>query len=324
MSKKAKRREEARLQSMKHVESPQTVPEHHQKREQTGAKKFFDMHYKHIMLIPTILIILSLLQIGWHISSTGDFVTKSASLSGGSIITIPWDDAQGLETYLRERHADAHIRVAQSGAQSVVQSIYTDQQPVEQLTQDILNHVGELPKSAYTVEIIGASLGKSFFRQTMISLLIAFAFMSTVVFISFRSPAPTFFVVLAAACDILTTLAVFNILGQELTIAGIAAFLMLIGYSIDTDVLLTTRVLRRKGTITDATFSALGTGLTMSIATAMASLAGILLTKSETMHQIMLIIFIGMMADMIYTWLQNAPILKWYLERKAKQEAHHG
>src|SRR3989344_5505607 len=245
LTKKAKRREEARMQEMR-TQGPETEtqPVQHVSHPHKG-KAFFDQHYKHLMLIPSILIILALLQIGYHVSTTGDFVTKSVSLSGGAIITIPAGDIApaALQQALATKHPDAHIQAtASAGNHIAVQSTDTDPTQVEQLVSDLKAEVGDLPQSQYTVEIIGASLGQSFFRQTMISLLIAFAFMSAVVFIAFRSPAPTGFVVLAAACDILSTLAVFNLLGQQLTIAGIAAFLMLIGYSIDTDVLLTTRV----------------------------------------------------------------------------------
>ena len=41
-------------------------------------------------------------------------------------------------------------------------------------------------------------------------------------------------------------LALIDFLGIEISAAGIAAFLMLIGYSVDTDILLTSRALKRK------------------------------------------------------------------------------
>jgi preprotein translocase subunit SecF len=40
------------------------------------------------------------------------------------------------------------------------------------------------------------------------------------------------------------TLVVVNLLGMKLSSAGIVSFLMLIGYSVDTDIMLTTRLLK--------------------------------------------------------------------------------
>jgi len=55
---------------------------------------------------------------------------------------------------------------------------------------------------------------------------------------------PSSCVILAAVSDIISTIAVTNLLGLKMSTAGIAALLMLIGYSVDTDILLTTKVLK--------------------------------------------------------------------------------
>ena len=276
------------------------------------------------MLIPTLLLILTFCQIGYQIATTGDFVQKSVSLQGGMMITVLQElDIPATEQVLAAQFPDGRIRARGTSGTAVIESAYTDTVQVEQLVAAVRAQTG-IAEGKYTVEIVGATLGESFFRQTMIALLIAFCFISIVVFVSFRSIAPSLFVILAAGSDILSTLAVFNLTGQELTTAGIAAFLMLIGYSIDTDVMLTSRVLkRREGSITDATFGAVATGLTMSLTTIGATTVGLLLTKSDVLWQIMFIIAVGVTMDMIYTWLYNAPILKWYLDRKGTA-VHHG
>ena len=109
---------------------------------------------------------------------------------------------------------------------------------------------------------------------------------------------------------------------MKLSTAGIAALLMLIGYSVDTDILLTTKVLKRKGeggTVFERTVGAMGTGLTMTITALSASIIGAVLIKSDTIKQIMILITIGLLFDMFYTWFQNAGILRWYMEKKDGQ-----
>lgn len=327
LSKKAKRREEARQQGLRQTTSADTaqsdqshVADHakHPSGRAERIRTFFDQHYKQLMLIPTLLLLLAIGQIGYQISTTGDFVAKSVSLKGGVMVTVLQQiDAQTLGRTLGAQFPDGGVQVDPiTGGGVSITAAFTYPQEVEQLVAAVREQ-GSLAEGEYTVEIVGATLGESFFRQTMIALLIAFCFISIVVFVSFRSIAPSLFVILAAGSDIITTLAIFNVVGYELTTAGIAAFLMLIGYSIDTDVLLTSRVLRRReGTITNATIGAIGTGLTMSFTTIGATLVGLLLTKSDVLQQIMFIICVGVAVDMIYTWLYNAPILKWYLERK--------
>ena len=92
---------------------------------------------------------------------------------------------------------------------------------------------------------------------------------------------------------------------------------MLIGYSVDTDILLSTRVLKRKeGSVLDKTVDAAKTGLMMSLTAIAAVLIALIFTQSSVLKEIMIIIIIGLLADIIYTWIQNAGILRWYLERK--------
>jgi len=176
-----------------------------------------------------------------------------------------------------------------------------------------------LEKKDYGVEVMGSSLGKSFFKQTIYALLIAFLLMGIVVFLYFRTIAPSLAVMLAAFSDIVVTLAIFNLTGIKLGTAGIAAFLMLIGYSVDTDVLLSTRVLKRKeGTVMERVRGAMKTGLTMSGTTLTAVIVALIFVKSEVIGQIMLILLIGLLVDLVMTWIQNVGILRLYLEKERK------
>ncbi|MBD3209192.1 protein translocase subunit SecF [Candidatus Woesearchaeota archaeon] len=131
---------------------------------------------------------------------------------------------------------------------------------------------------------------------------------------------PSVAVILAAFSDIVVTLAVTNLIGMKISTAGIAAFLMLIGYSVDTDILLSTRILKRtKGTVYDRLVNAAKTGLTMNFTTLAAILIALVVAESPIINQIMTILLIGLVADMINTWLQNAGILRWHLERQERR-----
>ena len=54
----------------------------------------------------------------------------------------------------------------------------------------------------------------------------------------------------------------------------------------------------------------------MSLAGFFAVFASYFLTQSEVITQIMLILSIGLLLDIPNTWIQNAGILRWYLEWK--------
>ena len=152
-------------------------------------------------------------------------------------------------------------------------------------------------------------------------LVLAFIFMGFVVFLYFRTIIPSLAVILAAFSDIIVTLAIINLLGIKVSTAGIAAFLMLIGYSVDTDILLTTRMLKRKeGSLNERIMEAMKTGLTMTITTLTVVTLTLIFSQSNTIQQIMLILFIGLFVDIINTWIQNVGILRWYLEKHGKNQ----
>ena len=136
---------------------------------------------------------------------------------------------------------------------------------------------------------------------------------------------PSIAVILCAFADIIMTLVVVDITGVTLSSAGVIAFLMLIGYSVDTDILLTSRVMKKQeGTINERVFGAFKTGLTMSL-TALASVGvslWIVYDLSGTLRQIFTILLIGLLFDIFNTWITNASLIKWYAEAKHKHETH--
>jgi len=117
------------------------------------------------------------------------------------------------------------------------------------------------------------------------------------------------------------TIAAIDLLGIRIETAGIAALLMLIGYSVDTDVLLTTRVLKREeGTVFSRVMGAMKTGVTMTITSLAAITIALIFTQSETLRQIMIILFIGLIFDLLNTWIQNVGILRMYMDHKQKKK----
>lgn len=130
---------------------------------------------------------------------------------------------------------------------------------------------------------------------------------------------PSFMMILCAFADIVMTVVVVDMLKLNLSLAGIIAFLMLIGYSIDTDILMTSRLLiEKEGTKNHRLFGAFKTGMMMTL-TAIAAVGVSLLiiqNLSVTLHQIFTIVLIGLFFDMLNTWITNASLLKWYMEAK--------
>ncbi len=142
---------------------------------------------------------------------------------------------------------------------------------------------------------------------------------ATLVYMYIRYSMPSFAVVLSAFADIIMPLALVNFFGMEISSAGIVAFIMLIGYSVDTDILLTSRLLKRSGEpLNTRLYGAFKTGMTMTLTAIASVVIALAITSgfSETLKQMFTIISIGLFFDIINTWITNASILKWYCEKR--------
>jgi len=169
---------------------------------------------------------------------------------------------------------------------------------------------------------VGPLVSQEALTQVYWAIAFAFIFMSITVLIIFRNLVPSVAVILSALSDIIIAVGGMSLFGIPLSVASVGAILMLIGYSVDTDILLTTRLLkRREGTITKRATDAFKTGLVMS-ASAISAL-GVLyivvvfyIPYAQVLSEIAAVLIIGLLADLLTTWLMNLGILRWYLEAR--------
>lgn len=178
-----------------------------------------------------------------------------------------------------------------------------------------------LQKKNLNLREVGPTLGKTFMNQGIQALLIGYIFMALVIFVAFRDFIPSIAVMLCGTVDAIVALGGMSIFGIPLEPASLVALLMLIGYSVDTDILLTARVLkRRSGDINEKIDDAMKTGLTMTMTTLMVMVVILVvstkITQVSTLSSIASVLLIGLLVDIIGTWFMNAGILKWYLEGK--------
>ena len=290
-----------------------------------SLKDFYYKNYKKIMIIPFVLFVIFLVILGTKFAQTGELINKDVSLSGGISATVYTGEeinAQDLESKLAdELKEQVFITPLKDYTTNENKGIIVEISNTNlnnELKQALEKNLSlTLTQDNYSVEETGNSLGSSFYKEMLIAMLIAFILMGIVIFITFKSFAPSIAVIFSALFDIIAVLAVIDFIGIRVSTAGISAILLVIGYSVDTDVLLTTRLLkRREGELMDRAIGAMKTGLTMTITTIAAVTAGYILTNSIVFKQIFMIIGIACIFDIISTYLMNLGILIWYIERK--------
>jgi preprotein translocase subunit SecF len=162
----------------------------------------------------------------------------------------------------------------------------------------------------------------SFYAKNV--FIVIFSILVLLLGIYIKYSIPSFSVILSSTLDIFMTLALVNFLGMSFSRAGIVAFLMIIGYSVDTDILLATKILKRdEGTINQRILGALKTGMTMTLTSLFAVGCALIIVRSfsDVLFQIFSILLIGLSFDLLNTWITNLSILKWWY--LTKNETHN-
>ncbi len=265
---------------------------------------------KQLVIIPLALLAVSLVLLALNMVATGMPVTPGIDFSGGTAVTIFSTDTK---EQLQSTFAGYPLVDISEGVNNGYFLKFGAMDDAEFRSLSALIYQ-KFPDAR--VDQIGETFGKTLQSQAVLALIFSFIGMSIVVFLSFRTFVPSGAVVLSAFADIVMTAAAMNIVGIPLSLGTLAALLMLIGYSVDSDILLTNRVLKRQGKLNDKLTGAFNTGIIMT-STTLAAIAAMFIVawfgSVMILIEISAVLLIGLIFDVMNTWLTNVGILKWYV-----------
>lgn len=290
----------------------------------TGLTELLDNFVKNhdnrqLLVFPLAVFAVSLIILLVSIINTGSPVNLGMEFQGGTQISVETTDSPAV---LKEMYSSYPIMDArQAGSRVIMQFDVMDNEEQQKLETDVTGHYSNVE-----IRQVGPIYGRDLQIQAMQALFISFIGMCIVVFLLFRSLIPSFAVMLSAFSDITIAVAFMKVAGIELSLGTLAALLMLIGYSVDSDILLTNRVIKRRGMVEEKISRAMHTGITMTTTT-LAALAVMYLvstfsylvipsfTQITLLSQIAIVLIAGLIADMMNTWLLNTGILRWYVTK---------
>ncbi len=169
-----------------------------------------------------------------------------------------------------------------------------------------------VPYTSISFKTITPVLSKKFIEKAVDIFLKSAVLVVAFTFFIFRKILPASAVLIGALFDVVIALGFMGFFGIPLTLATFAAILMVIGYSLDTDILLTTRVVKGREPKEEAIWHSFKTGLTMS-STAIIAFTALLVVATilriSLYYEISSVTLLGLLGDMIATWGINAAIL---------------
>jgi len=238
----------------------------------------------------------------------------------GTPVALGIEFTGGTEAQIQTSASQSEIEQSLSGLDPTIQPVQVSGGTQEYIvtTQQTDGVRGAIESQGYEISSFSetsASFGSDSVRLTLIGLAVAFVGMSILIFLLFRSFVPSIAIVISAFSDLVIPLALMNVFGIKLSLGTVAALLMLIGYSVDSDVLLNNHILRRRGDFYESAYRAMRTGVTMTLTSIAAmtvmSIAAFLLAI-PLLPQIGLVLVMGLSADLMNTYMLNLSLLRWY------------
>ena len=283
---------------------------------------YTDYSDRQLAAIPLAVLAVALLVVGGWYVTTGAPVDPGIDFTGGTELRLSVDASS--DAAARERIQEAFPVEPES-----IRSVPTDDAYIVTFqTQDVAGEFGgQDPTSALEQRARQAGFGveasfavsPSFGQRTQVlalgGVVVAFLGMSALVFLMFRTFVPSIAVVISAFSDIVIPVALMNLLGIELTLGTVAALLMLIGYSVDSDILLNNHVLRRSGDFYESVRRAMRTGVTMTLTSLAAMVVMTIVATAfgiQLLSAIGTILVFGLTADLMNTYMLNLSLLRWY------------
>jgi preprotein translocase subunit SecF len=269
---------------------------------------YTDYSNRELAAVPlAVLGVALLILLAWYVM-TGVPVTPGIEFTGGTEVRIQTADSPAD---IRSTFSDIEIESIQpvAGADTYILTTQNDDLGQIQATADGAGY------EVISSQARSPSFGASSQTQALYGLLVAFAGMSILVFLMFRTFVPSIAVVVSAFSDIMIPLAIMNVFGIKLSLGTVAALLMLIGYSVDSDLLLNNHILRRRGGFYESAWRAIRTGVTMTLTSISAMITMTVvatLLAIPLLPEIGLVLTIGLTADLMNTYLLNMSLLRWY------------
>lgn len=284
---------------------------------------------KQMIIIPLIIGAIFGSFVIYHSIQHDSFVPLGMEFSGGAQIEI--NEIENMPTDPQERARiekaiaeEFGTKVEIAGRENIVRINTTiDNLDRAQEIENFLRDTEGITGKYNTPQFVGSQLTSLYREQAELAGIFAAIAISIIVFIAFRNLITVGGILAVLGLDLVGIFGSMVLLNIPLTLASMGGILLIIGYGIDDNVLLYSRVLKQVGgDVTEKATGAMKTGLTMATTSGSALLALYIVTETPALQQIASIIIIGIIFDALNTWFFNTgTILR---NAKKKKSEYHG
>ncbi len=278
---------------------------------------------RQLVAVPLAVLVLALAIIGGWYLVTGAPANLGLEFTGGVELRIADDGEGNMEERIETAFDQEPDSIRSIPADDVfVVTFRAAEDDPDGLANDLEDQSEAAGFRLDSLDQVSPSFAADTAQTALFGIGLAFLGMSVLVFALFRTFVPSVAVVASAFSDLIIPIAAMNLLGIEMTLGTVAALLMIIGYSVDSDILLNNSVLRRTGDFYESVSRAMRTGVTMTLTSTAAMIVMAIVASIfgiDLLRDIGIILAIGLSADMMNTYLMNVTLLRWYKFKGVKR-----
>jgi preprotein translocase subunit SecF len=263
-----------------------------------GAK--FYKNLKKLIYLPIILFLFACGIYLYNYFTLGTFFPKDFTLEGGLKITTAYNPNLEKAFYNEFVKDYGNSLKMEKLNNNLVITIVGSNYDLKKIKEFLNNKNVD-----YNLEEISPLLGRDFLKNLFKTILFSFVFVIIVMKLVYKKWDLALSAGRALFFNIFITLAI-STLFIPLSITTLPAYLMILGYGIDTNIALINSMLKERKLEKIRRYQlAFNTGLTMDLTTLVVLFVGILLANNLIFKNIFFVLMIGLLVDIVDTWILN-------------------
>lgn len=264
------------------------------------------MKINQIMLIPVFLFIFSLFILYQNRQKTGNWIEKDVNLKGGFLITIESPepiDTKRIESLLTKKYGSVFVSDRRTstgyGVMIEIESM---------VAEDVVSTLktSGIPIYSYSVGATEPLIEQEFLSQFRNALIISFILVGITTLLVYKKPILSLYIVSVLSADIIMTLAITSLLGIQMGFISFISLLIIVLYSIWTNLLLNDFFKTKKGAY-EKTYR---TTVALTLITTLTLLIISFIFEFRLLMNMMSILLIGFFSNAFFIWSLNKSMLE--------------
>ncbi len=287
---------------------------------------FVEKHYKMFLALNIVLILSFAGFIGYKAFVEGEVFKKDISLTGGVLVTVPYNFSTEISPIVLSNQitqytgipSDVRIIYDSLSGKPIFLQIESENITEQQVISFFKNEYNiTFSSDSVQVQEFDPYFGESVWNEYVKLVEIVIVLIGIMIYLRFRNVVGTTAVISTILFDLLGTIAIISAIKYPISTVAFVAFLMIVGYAIDNNIVMATNYTKEKDLpFTKRMAMALFTGILMDLTTLIVLFLMYLLIESSIIREISLILGIALTLDLYYLIFGNIAIYKYFDEKR--------